>query len=63
MFISMMKLSKNDIDVDVVMPNPHNVHYEPNFGPDETIWSWMKKNINDIELLKCRSAYVIIYFL
>jgi len=26
------------------------------------IWSWTKNNINDIELLKCRSGYVIIYF-
>jgi hypothetical protein len=36
MIIWMMKLSKNDIDDDVVMPNPYNVLSEPDYGLDET---------------------------
>jgi hypothetical protein len=35
MIISTMKLSKNDIDDDVVMPNPYNVDFESDSGPDD----------------------------
>jgi hypothetical protein len=57
------EIIKNDIDDDVAMPNPFNIDSKPILNQMIHIWSWTKKKINDIELLKCRSGYVIIYFL